>query len=65
MIDVRAPAFNAPQYDAKGIDFAADYTRSVGRGSLAVRLLTSRALETIVRTPPRRFATSRGRSAVL
>jgi outer membrane receptor protein involved in Fe transport len=52
MIDVRAPAFNARQYDARGIDFAADYTRSLGPGSLTLRLLTSRALETIVRTPP-------------
>jgi iron complex outermembrane receptor protein len=52
MIDVRAPAFNARQYDARGIDFAADYSRAVGSGTLLVRLLTSRALETIVRTPP-------------
>jgi outer membrane receptor protein involved in Fe transport len=52
MIDVRAPAFNARQYDARGIDFAADYSRSIGEGMLMIRLLTSRALETIVRTPP-------------
>jgi outer membrane receptor protein involved in Fe transport len=52
MIDVRAPAFNARQYDATGIDFAADYSTDVGAGTLLFRLLTSRALETIVRTPP-------------
>jgi outer membrane receptor protein involved in Fe transport len=52
MIDVRAPAFNARRYDARGIDFAADYSRAVGDGTLLIRLLTSRALETIVRTPP-------------
>ena len=38
MIDVRAPAFNARQYDAQGIDFAADYSRSVGEGMLLIRL---------------------------
>jgi outer membrane receptor protein involved in Fe transport len=52
MIDVRAPSFNARRYNATGIDFALDYSRTVGPGMLALRLLTSRALETIVRTPP-------------
>lgn len=52
MIDVRAPAYNARRYDASGIDFSVDYSMNVGSGMLAFRLLTSRALETIVRTPP-------------
>ena len=52
MIDVRAPAFNARRYDASGIDFSVDYAMEVGAGLLSFRLLTSRALETIVRTPP-------------
>jgi iron complex outermembrane recepter protein len=52
MIDVRAPAFNARQYDARGIDFSADYSRAAGPGNISLRLMTSRALETIVRTPP-------------
>ena len=52
MIDVTAASFNARQYDARGIDFAADYSTSIGPGMLTLRLLTSRALETIVRTPP-------------
>jgi outer membrane receptor protein involved in Fe transport len=52
MIDVRAPAFNARRYDASGIDFSVDYSMDVAAGVLSFRLLTSRALETIVRTPP-------------
>ena len=51
MIDVRAPSFNARRYDASGIDFSLDYARTVGPGMITLRLLTSRALETIVRTP--------------
>jgi outer membrane receptor protein involved in Fe transport len=52
MIDVRAPSYNARRYDATGLDFSFDYSRSIGPGTIAMRLLTTRALETIVRTPP-------------
>jgi outer membrane receptor protein involved in Fe transport len=50
--DTTAPFYNGRSYDASGIDLAFDYSFALSKGSILLRLISTHAIETIVRTPP-------------
>jgi outer membrane receptor protein involved in Fe transport len=49
---VTVPYENGRDYEATGIDTSVDYTFPLENGSIALRLLSTHAIKTIVRTPP-------------
>lgn len=50
--DVTVPYKNGRKYEATGIDTSVDYNFPLENGSILLRLLTTHAIKTIVRSPP-------------
>ena len=49
---VTVPYVNGRRYEAKGVDTSLDYTFPLKNGTIALRLLSTHAISTIVRSPP-------------
>jgi outer membrane receptor protein involved in Fe transport len=52
---VTVPYFNGRKYEATGIDTSVDYSFPLTNGGIALRLLSTHAIHTIVRSPPAFF----------
>jgi outer membrane receptor protein involved in Fe transport len=50
--NVTVPYFNGRKYKATGVDTSVDYTFPLKNGSIALRLLSTHSIDTIVTSPP-------------